>query len=50
MQEARLARLRLMLIGVLAIGCSATSISGTLATLRAEMPAPSVAASSPRTA
>jgi hypothetical protein len=34
-----------MLIGVLAIGCSATSISGTLASLRAEMPAPTVAAS-----
>jgi hypothetical protein len=48
MSNASLARLRLMLIGVLAIGCSATSISGTLATLRAEMPAPTPVAAPAR--
>jgi hypothetical protein len=46
MHDRRMAQLRLMLVGVLAISSSATSISGTLATLRAEMPAPAASAPS----
>jgi hypothetical protein len=49
MHNASVALLRLMMIGVLAIGSSATSISGALATLKAEMPPP-VAAAGARTA